>query len=104
MHIAKTLESEVPGCNGANPLSTFPTPSQGEEVVSLNEEDIETHRYASWSTSNCEARPVAVVTPQTTEQVSRIAKICSKYKVPMSKSHALNMQPLKLYKYAIGHS
>ncbi|KAF9890418.1 hypothetical protein FE257_006086 [Aspergillus nanangensis] len=55
----------------------------GEESVTFDEDDILTHGYSEWSTSNCAARPMAVVTPRSTEEVSIIAKICSEYKIPM---------------------
>ncbi|RAH75414.1 putative D-lactate dehydrogenase (cytochrome) [Aspergillus aculeatinus CBS 121060] len=37
----------------------------------------------SVSTSHCATRPVAVVTPRTTDEVSTITHICSKYRIPM---------------------
>ncbi|RFU79221.1 d-lactate dehydrogenase cytochrome [Trichoderma arundinaceum] len=55
----------------------------GAEAVSTDEGDLEHHGYSEWSTSNADERPVAVVRPTSTEQVSTIAKICTKYKVPM---------------------
>ncbi|KAK4940889.1 hypothetical protein LTR10_019042 [Elasticomyces elasticus] len=55
----------------------------GEDSVSYDEDDIETHGYSTWSTSNTEVRPVAIVRPTCTEDVQQIAKICSEYKVPM---------------------
>ncbi|PYH76782.1 hypothetical protein BO82DRAFT_194985 [Aspergillus uvarum CBS 121591] len=55
----------------------------GDEFVSMDAEDIENHGYSDWSTSNTTERPVAVVSPATTEQVSQIARVCSKYRVPM---------------------
>lgn len=57
--------------------------SLGEELVSLDDSDIETHGYSEWSTSNSKERPVAIVTPRCTEDVSKIAKICTEYRVPM---------------------
>ncbi|CAI6084264.1 unnamed protein product [Clonostachys chloroleuca] len=51
--------------------------------VSLDPDDLESHGYAEWSASNIPERPFAVVMPTTTEEVSTIAKICTKYKVPM---------------------
>jgi D-lactate dehydrogenase (cytochrome) len=55
----------------------------GDDFVSLDEGDIEAHGHSDWSTSNTKARPVAIVLPETTEDVSKIAKICSQYRVPM---------------------
>jgi D-lactate dehydrogenase (cytochrome) len=50
----------------------------------MDEDDIEVHSYSEVSTSHCAAKPVAVVTPKNTEEVSTIARICSEYKIPMS--------------------
>ncbi|KAL7784998.1 FAD-binding domain-containing protein [Trichoderma afarasin] len=55
----------------------------GEEAVSTDPDDLEYHGYSEISTSNTDERPFAVVRPQSTEQVSAIAKICTRYKVPM---------------------
>ncbi|RAH44553.1 FAD-binding oxidoreductase [Aspergillus brunneoviolaceus CBS 621.78] len=55
----------------------------GDEFVSVDAEDIENHGYSDWSTSNTTERPVAVVSPATTEQVSQIARVCTRYRVPM---------------------
>lgn len=58
----------------------------GEDSVSFDAETIEAHGYSDWSTSNSSGRPVAVVYPTTTEQVSQIAKICNQHAVPMGMS------------------
>ncbi|KAK0761098.1 hypothetical protein N5P37_006042 [Trichoderma harzianum] len=55
----------------------------GDEAVSTDPDDLEYHGYSEISTSNTDERPFAVVRPRSTEQVSAIAKICTKYKVPM---------------------
>ncbi|KAI9042842.1 FAD-binding oxidoreductase [Aspergillus affinis] len=55
----------------------------GEGAVSVDETDLESHAYSEWSTSNADKAPVAVIRPLSTEQVSVIAKICTKYRVPM---------------------
>ncbi|KAK9777200.1 hypothetical protein AB5N19_12268 [Seiridium cardinale] len=55
----------------------------GEDAVSFDEDTIEDHGYSDWSTSNSPGRPVAVVYPRTTEEVSKIAQICNKNNVPM---------------------
>ncbi|KAL7763900.1 hypothetical protein ACKLNR_007258 [Fusarium oxysporum f. sp. zingiberi] len=55
----------------------------GKDIVSVDSDDLDEHGYSEWSTSNTDVRPVAIVRPQTTEQVSSIARICTKYKVPM---------------------
>ncbi|KAM0446655.1 hypothetical protein ACHAO4_009327 [Trichoderma viride] len=56
----------------------------GSEAVSTDPDDIKAHSYSEWSSTNTETKPVAIVRPKSTEQVSAIAKICTKYKVPMT--------------------
>ena len=55
----------------------------GDDAVSVDADDLDEHGHSEWSTSNSDVRPVAIVRPQTTEQVSSIARICTKYRVPM---------------------
>jgi D-lactate dehydrogenase (cytochrome) len=55
----------------------------GDDAVSVDEDDIESHGYSEWSTSNSPMRPVAVISPTCTKDVSFITKICTKYKIPM---------------------
>ncbi|UKZ79610.1 hypothetical protein TrVFT333_007368 [Trichoderma virens FT-333] len=56
----------------------------GDEAVSTDPDDLEYHGYSEFSTSNTDERPIAIVRPESTEQVSAIAKICTKYRVPMT--------------------
>ncbi|ETS81465.1 hypothetical protein PFICI_06467 [Pestalotiopsis fici W106-1] len=55
----------------------------GKDGISYDESVIEAHGYSDWSTSNSTGRPIAIVYPETTEQVSSIAKICHHYDTPM---------------------
>ncbi|KAL4875783.1 hypothetical protein BJY04DRAFT_151113 [Aspergillus karnatakaensis] len=55
----------------------------GSDAVTTDEDDIDLHSHSDVSTSHCTTRPVAVVTPRSTEEVSIIAKICSGYQIPM---------------------
>ncbi|KAF7930033.1 hypothetical protein EAE99_004226 [Botrytis elliptica] len=55
----------------------------GDDSISYDEEELLRHSYSEWSTSNSETRPLAVVYPKDTGDVVRIAKICSKYRVPI---------------------
>ncbi|UNI14965.1 D-lactate dehydrogenase (cytochrome) [Purpureocillium takamizusanense] len=55
----------------------------GDDAVSTDDDDVEQHGYSEWSTSNTDARPVAVVRPASTEHVAAVARICSRYRVPM---------------------
>ncbi|KAI9172838.1 d-lactate dehydrogenase [Paramyrothecium foliicola] len=55
----------------------------GADAVSVDQDDLEQHGFSEWSTSNTSIRPRAVVRPTTTREVSIVAKICSKYKIPM---------------------
>lgn len=55
----------------------------GEDAVSYDEDVIEHHGHSDWSTANTVERPVAIIYPQSTEDVSIIAKICNERSVPM---------------------
>ena len=55
----------------------------GEDAVSTDDEDLTRHGYSEWSSINIDQLPVAVVYPKSTEEVSNIAKVCYKYKMPM---------------------
>jgi D-lactate dehydrogenase (cytochrome) len=56
----------------------------GEDAISTDEEDLRMHGYSEMSSINIETLPIAVAYPKSTEEVSKIAKVCYKYKVPMS--------------------
>lgn len=56
----------------------------GDDAISTDDEDLRTHGYSEWSSINVDALPVAVAYPKTTEEVSQIAKVCYKYRMPMS--------------------
>jgi D-lactate dehydrogenase (cytochrome) len=56
----------------------------GEEAISTDEEDLHMHGYSEQSSINIETLPIAVAYPKNTEEVSKIAKVCNRYKVPMS--------------------
>ncbi|CAI7671289.1 unnamed protein product [Penicillium bialowiezense] len=55
----------------------------GEDAVSTEEDELEHHGYSEWSSLNAERLPTAIAYPKTTEDVSEIAKICTKYRMPM---------------------
>ncbi|KAF2205122.1 D-lactate dehydrogenase mitochondrial precursor [Delitschia confertaspora ATCC 74209] len=55
----------------------------GEDAISTDDEDLLMHGYSEWSSINIDQLPVAVAYPRSTEEVSQIAKVCHKYKVPM---------------------
>ena len=55
----------------------------GEEAIVTDEDDIQEHAYSEWSSINSPVRPVAIAYPQSTEEVSEIARICSRYRMPM---------------------
>ena len=55
----------------------------GEDTVSTDDEDLRMHGYSEWSSINIDQLPVAVAYPKSTEEVSKIAKVCHKYKMPM---------------------
>lgn len=50
----------------------------------MDEEDLKHHGYSEWSPANIETLPIAVAYPKSTDEVSKIAKICHRYKVPMT--------------------
>lgn len=54
-----------------------------EDIISTDAEDLHAHGYSEWSSTNPENLPVAVAYPRSTEDVSIIAKICHKYRVPI---------------------
>ena len=60
----------------------------GDDTISTDDEDLIAHGYSEWSTTNTDRLPIAVAYPRSTDEVSKIVKICHKYRVPMS------MQPL----------
>ncbi|KAI5779071.1 hypothetical protein EDC01DRAFT_723772 [Geopyxis carbonaria] len=55
----------------------------GEDSISTDDDILLLHGYSEWSTTNVERLPIAVVYPRDTAEVSRIAKICHRYRVPM---------------------
>lgn len=55
----------------------------GEDAISTDDEDLHRHGYSEWSSINIDQLPVAVAYPKSTEEVSELAKVCFKYKIPM---------------------
>ncbi|KAK3693773.1 hypothetical protein B0T22DRAFT_368923 [Podospora appendiculata] len=55
----------------------------GDDIISTDPDDLHAHGYSEWSTTNPEGLPVAVAYPRSTEQVSTIARVCQKYRVPI---------------------
>ena len=56
----------------------------GEDAISTDDEDLHTHGFSDWSTSNIDQLPVAVAYPKSTSDVSKIAAVCYKYRMPMT--------------------
>ena len=58
----------------------------GKEWVSTDEQDKESHSDSEWSSYDTKPgeRPFLVVCPSTTEEVSKIARICQQRKIPMT--------------------
>lgn len=54
-----------------------------DDTLSTDPEDLKAHGYSEWSSSNIEGLPVAVAYPKNTAEVSAIARICYKYRVPI---------------------
>ncbi|KAK5062831.1 hypothetical protein LTR84_004906 [Exophiala bonariae] len=57
--------------------------SLGDDAISTDDEDLRAHGYSEWSSINIDQLPVAVVYPKSTEEVSQIVKIASRFKIPM---------------------
>ncbi|KAL4922235.1 hypothetical protein BDW62DRAFT_173290 [Aspergillus aurantiobrunneus] len=55
----------------------------GNDTVSTDEDDLQRHGFSEWSSVNADRLPVAIAYPSSTEDVSDIAKVCNKYKMPM---------------------
>ena len=55
----------------------------GEDAISTDDEDLRAHGYSEWSSINADQLPVAVAYPRSTKEVSQIAQICHKYRMPM---------------------
>ncbi|KAI9769434.1 MAG: hypothetical protein M1840_004136 [Geoglossum simile] len=55
----------------------------GDDTISTDDEDLIAHGYSEWSTTNTDRLPIAVAYPRSTDEVSKIVKICHKYRVPM---------------------
>ncbi|TGO24277.1 hypothetical protein BPAE_0107g00240 [Botrytis paeoniae] len=54
-----------------------------EDTISTDPEDLLAHGYSEWSSTNVDGLPVAVAYPKSTQEVSKIASICHKYRVPI---------------------
>lgn len=55
----------------------------GPDLVTFDEQDIESHGFSDWSSINTSGRAVAIVYPRTTEDVAAVAKICHARRVPI---------------------
>ncbi|KAK4452876.1 RNA dependent RNA polymerase-domain-containing protein [Podospora aff. communis PSN243] len=64
-------------------LAEIRTELGGSDIISTDPEDLHAHGYSEWSTVNPEGLPVAVAYPRSTEQVSTIARVCHKYRIPI---------------------
>lgn len=59
------------------------TSKLGEDAVTTDDDELKRHGYSEWSTINIDSLPVAIAYPKTTEEVSKIAKVCSQFKIPV---------------------
>lgn len=98
--LAKYLQSSAEDSN-AQPYGQFPAPkyasltemeqalteiraATSEETISTDDEDLRTHGFSEWAPANIDTLPIAVAYPKSTEEVSKIATICHKYRIPMT--------------------
>lgn len=56
----------------------------GQDSISTDEDDLHQHGYSEWSSINADRLPLAIAYPQSTEEVSEIAKTCHKFRIPMN--------------------
>lgn len=61
----------------------------GEDSITTDDDELKRHGYSEWSSINIEQLPIAIAYPKTTEEVSEIAKVCGKYKIPIGKLASL---------------
>lgn len=54
-----------------------------DERISIEPEDLKRHGYSEWATTNIDTTPIVIAYPQSTKEVSEIAKICTKYRLPI---------------------
>ncbi len=54
-----------------------------EDIISTDDDDLLAHGFSEWSSINIAQLPVAVAYPKSTAEVSQIAKVCHKYRMPM---------------------
>ncbi|KAL0256253.1 D-lactate ferricytochrome c oxidoreductase [Diplodia seriata] len=54
-----------------------------DDAISTDDDDLRAHGYSEWSSINIDQLPVAVAYPRSTAQVSQIAAVCHRYKIPM---------------------
>jgi D-lactate dehydrogenase (cytochrome) len=55
----------------------------GDDTISTDEDELHQHGFSEWSSLNADRLPVAIAYPKTTQEVSEIAKVCNKYRMPM---------------------
>ncbi|OJD39873.1 d-lactate dehydrogenase [Diplodia corticola] len=55
----------------------------GHEAISTDPDDLHRHGYSDWSTTNVDTLPIAVVYPKSTLDVSSVARVCHKHKIPI---------------------
>jgi D-lactate dehydrogenase (cytochrome) len=55
----------------------------GTDTIGTDEEELHQHGFSEWSSLNADRLPVAIAYPKSTQEVSEIAKVCHKYRMPM---------------------
>lgn len=85
-NIVKAVHARRPHYGGKNAMEMAIAELReelGEDTISTDDEDLHMHGYSEWSSINIDQLPVAVAYPKSTEEVSAVARVCHKHKMPM---------------------
>lgn len=59
------------------------TSQLGEDAVTTDDDELRRHGYSEWSSINIDTLPVVITYPRSTEDVSKIVKVCASYRIPI---------------------
>lgn len=60
----------------------------GSDAITTDNDELRRHGYSEWSSINIERMPVAIAYPKSTDDVSKIARVCARYRIPIGKTFA----------------